>query len=162
MSDPQPLPPWLIPFFLPVFVGMWMLVCTLIAALGGWSDLARLYREPDGMVRRPARSFSMVSLDLRRGFLSLPANYSNCVSMDLAPEGLHLRVMLPFRFRHPSLLIPWERIGRYETGRFLFWRTLAVHPDGTGVRIRLWGAAARAVAVAARQIEADAARPATA
>jgi hypothetical protein len=161
MREPQPLAAWLIPFVLLASVGMMMLVSTLIAALGGWSGLARLYREPGGMRRRPARSFFMATLDLRGGsFLPIPAQYSNCVSVDLAPDGLHLRMMFPFRFSHPPLLIPWERIERYDAGRFLFWRTLTVHPRGTSTRIRLWGRAARGVEEAARQIAAHSARPA--
>ena len=151
---------WLIPFALLAIVGMMMLVSTIIAALGGWRGLARLYREPEGMRRRPARSFFMASIDLRGGsILPLPTNYSNCVSVDLAPDGLHLRVML-FRFSHPPLLIPWERIERYDAGRFLFWRTLTVHPRGTSTRIRLWGGAAHGVEEAARQIAAHSAQPA--
>jgi hypothetical protein len=160
MNEPQPLPIWLIPLFPLFFAGMWMLVVTLIAEIGGWRGLARLYREPEGMARSPVRSFRMASVDLRRGALSLPANYSNCVIVDVAREGLHLRVWLPFRFRHPPLLIPWGQIERFEPGRMLFWRTLTLHPRGTGTRIRLWGGPAQAVEEVARQLAARSPEPA--
>lgn len=158
MDDPQPLPLWMIPLFPLFFAGMWMLVLTIISA-AGWNALARLYREPEGMARDPVASFRTTSIDLRGGF-PLPANYSNCVIVEVARAGLHLRVWLPFRFRHPPLLIPWARVERFERGRFLFWRTLTLHPRGTNTRIRLYGGPARAVEEVARQIAAPAAEPA--
>lgn len=159
MNDPQPLSLWFIPLFLIAFPLMWLGITGMLAALGGWSELARLYREPEGTVRAPLQRFSMASLDLRRGWLPLPVNYSNCMVLEVAREGLHLRPWPVFRFRHPPLFIPWPQMERLQPGAFLFFRTLTITPRGVGTRLRLWGSPAAAVEQAWRQAAAGAARP---
>jgi hypothetical protein len=159
MEQSQQLPLWFIPLFPLFFIGMWMFIMTLLASLGGWRTLARLYPAPDGAPRDAAHTFRMTSIDLR-GPLPLPVNYSNCVTIAITPAGLHLRVMAFFRFRHPPLLIPWTHIGRLEPGRMLFWRTLTLHPRDTGVRIRMLARPGEAVEEVARQLAARRGEPA--
>lgn len=159
MSDPQPLPLWFIPFFPLIMVGMWALIIGFIAELG-WRELARLYPEPKGIVRDPVRTFGMASMDLRRGWFPLPVNYGNCVVLEVASAGLHLRVWRILGFRHAPLLIPWNQVERFEAGRVFFWRTLTVHPRGTSVRLRLYGSAAQAVEEVAHQLAARHPQPA--
>jgi hypothetical protein len=160
MSDPQPFPIWIIPPFPLFFAAVWVLVISLLALIGGWAALGRLYPDPR-TARNPVQSFRTASLDLRRGRFPLPVNYNNCVVAEIAPGGLHLRVWLAFRLLHPPLLIPWSQIEHFEPGRSLFWRTLTIHPRGTRIRIRLYGGAAEAVEEVARQLAAQAPRPAT-
>jgi hypothetical protein len=160
MDDPQPVPLWLIPMFPLFFAAMWMLVTGFLAEVGGWSALAQHYREPAGIDRRPVRSFRMASMDLRRGWMPLPANYGNCVVLDVGPAGLHLRVWRPFRFRHPPLLIPWSQVEQCTPGWMFFWRTLTVHPREADVRIRLYGGAAGAVEEVWQQLAARSPEPA--
>lgn len=145
MNEPQTLPLWFLPLFPILFVGFWMLVIGLLAELGGWRELGQLYPEPQGIERAAVRSFRMTSVELRRGWFPLPVNYANVISMVVGAEGLHLRVWKIFAFRHPPLLIPWTQVERFEAGQVLFWRTLTLTPRGTGTRIRLYGAPARAV-----------------
>jgi hypothetical protein len=156
MDEPQSLPLWLIPLFPLFFATLWLFITGLLAQVGGWSELARLYREPEGTVRDPVRSFRTATLDLRRGWFPLPANYSNCAIVEVASAGVHLRTWAPFRFRHPPLLIPWRQIERLEPGTILFFRTLAICPRGTAVRIRLYGKPADAVEEAWSQLAARA------
>ena len=160
MNDPQTFLLWFLPLFVVAFAGLWMFISALLAEIGGWGELARLYAEPEGMVRAPVQSFPMASLDLRRGRFALPANYSNCAIVEVAQAGLHLRTWRPFRFRHPPLLIPWTQIERLEPGSFLFWRTMSIHPRGVGTRIRLDGGPAKAVEDVWRQLAAGARQPA--
>jgi hypothetical protein len=160
MNDPQPLSTWFIPLFPIFFAAMWLAITGGLAELGGWGELARLYREPAGMARAPLQRFPMASLDLRRRSFSLPMNYGNCVVVEVAAAGLHLRTWLPFRFRHPPLLIPWSQIERFELGRMLFFRTLTLYPRGVSRRVRLYGGPARAVEQVARQLARRSAQPA--
>jgi hypothetical protein len=149
MDDPQTLPLWFIPLFPVLFVGLFLAVIGGLAELGGWTELARLYAEPPGLVRAPVRSFRMASLDLRRGWFPLPTNYGNCIVLEVAQAGLHLRTWRLLRFGHPPLLIPWGQIERAEPGTLLIFRTLTLQPRGSSTRIRMYGA--RAVEEALRQ-----------
>lgn len=161
MDEPQSFPIWLIPVFPLFFAGMWLGITGVLATIGGWSDLAQLYREPEGAVRAPVQSFGRTSIDLRRGWFPLPTNYSNCAIVEISNAGVHLRTWKPFRFRHPPLLLPWKEIERVEPGRLIFWHIVALHPRGAAVRIRLYGAAAHAVEDGWRQYSAHrAAQPA--
>lgn len=160
MNEPQPLPLWFIPLFPLFFVGMWMFVTALLSAAGGWGALGRLYPDPDGRARSPLQSFGSASAYLRRGGIPLPVNYNNCVVVEVAEAGLHLRPWLPFRFRHPPLLIPWDRIDRVDPGTLLFRRTVTIHPRGTGTRILLRGRPAEAVEEAWGRRAAPVAQPA--
>ncbi|WP_420130276.1 hypothetical protein [Longimicrobium sp.] len=156
MNDPATFLMWFLPVFVVGFAVMWLGIVGLLAEIGGWGELAQLYREPEGTVRAPVRRFGMASLDLRRGRNPLPANYRNCMILEVAQAGLHLRPWRPFRFRHPPLLIPWPQMERLQTGRMLFFATLTIHPRGVGTRIRMWGAPAKAVEEAWRQAAASA------
>lgn len=102
-------------------------------------------REPNGFVRSPVRTFSAVSLSIQRGALPLPVSYNNCVVAEIAPAGLHLRVWMIFRLRHPPLLIPWSEIEGMEPGKALFGSTMTIHLRGVPTRIRLRGGVGQAV-----------------
>ena len=43
MSAPPPFAVWMIPLFPLFFIATWLLATGLLAAVGGWSELARLY-----------------------------------------------------------------------------------------------------------------------
>jgi hypothetical protein len=141
------------------FTAMWLGITGLLAEVGGWGELARLYREPEGTVRAPAQRFSMATLDMRRGWFPLPVNYSNCMVVEVAPAGLHLRPWRVFRFRHPPLLIPWSHIEQVEPGYVLIFRILKITPRGVQTRIRMYGKPADAVEEAWRQLATRAAQP---
>ena len=106
MYETHPLPLWVIPLFPLFFIGMWMAVVGGLAAIGGWSEMAELYRAPEAGVRGGGRSFRMASVDLRRGAMPLPVNYSSCMAATVSGAGLYMRPAFFFRFRHPPLLIP--------------------------------------------------------
>jgi hypothetical protein len=162
MHDPQPLPIWIIPLFPLFFAAIWILVVSLLAELGGWSVLARHFREPDGFARSPVRSFSAVSLALQRGALPLPVSYNSCVVAEIAPAGLHLRVWMIFRLRHPPLLIPWSAIEGMEPGKALLGPTTTIHLHGVPTRIRIYGGVGSSVEEVWRQFTAQARQPAPA
>ncbi|HEY0017262.1 MAG TPA: hypothetical protein VGC13_13210 [Longimicrobium sp.] len=160
MNDPLTFALWFVPVFLVAFAVIWIGGISALAELGGWGELARLYREPAGTVRAPVRAFHMASLDLRRGWFPLPVSYGGCMVVEVAAAGLHLRPWRLFGFRHPPLLIPWEQIERAELGRLLLFRTLTLHPRGVQTRIRLMSGPANAVAEVLRQRAARTPQPA--
>jgi hypothetical protein len=145
MNDPQPFPVWIIPLFPLFFVGVWLFVVGLLAALGGWSALGRHFRDPGDAARGNFIELPGSSLMMRRAPIPFPVSYNHCVAVTVSGAGLHLRVMVLFRFRHPPLLIPWEQVERMEPGHHLFWRTLRIRLRGTGTRISLVGDAGRVV-----------------
>jgi hypothetical protein len=162
MNDPQPFPVWIFALFPVFFAAVWLFVVGLLASMGGWSELARHYRDPGEAPRGNAVVLSGASVSLRRGWIPLPANYNHCVTLSLSGTGLHLRVMAVFRFRHPPLLIPWTQVERVEPGTVLFFRILTVHPRGTSTHIHLYGRASTAVEEAWGRRAAGAAQPAPA
>jgi hypothetical protein len=157
MDEPQSLPLWAIPLMLLGFAGFWTLIVGLIGMIGGWTGLGALFREPPDAPRPTAQAFSMSSLDLR-GPIGLPMNYNNCVIVALGDVGIHLRTWLPFRFGHPPLLIPWSEIESAQVGRAFLRRATTVSMRGTDTRVRIYGAAGRAVAEAWERYRAWAAR----
>lgn len=160
MNEPQPLPLWLIPLIPLFFVAIWLLIITMLSHLGGWSELARQYREPPGQERESLAYFPMASAGLWRPWMPLPVSYNNCLVVDVARAGVHLRTWRIFRFLHPPLFIPWTAMERLQPGRFLFFPTLTVHVRGAGTRIWLLGGGAQAVEEAWGQLAARTASPA--
>jgi len=127
----------LAPSLLPLFaVGMWLLVVSLIAFMGGWRSLAGAYRAPDGFELDPATRFRFRSLQLRRGML-FPANYSNMMTVGLTEAGLYLEPFVLFRFQHRPLLIPWTEITDCRGGSFLWLHWVDLFPR-VGPVIRLY------------------------
>lgn len=49
------------------------------------------------------------------------ASYGRCLTLGSGPSGLYLATMPLFRFRHPSLLIPWTDIEVKRRKVFFFW-----------------------------------------
>lgn len=160
MNDPLTFALWFIPVFTVAFAVIWIGGISALAELGGWGELARLYREPEGTVRAPMQAFQMASLDLRRGWFPLPVNYGGCMVVEVAAAGLHLRPWRLFGFRHPPLLIPWARMERVQPSNVLFFRVLTISPQGVGTRIRLYGGPAKAVEQVFEQLAARTPQPA--
>jgi hypothetical protein len=105
---------WLfVPLFLVLFAASWVFILTLMAKLGGWSELAHRYaRPPDA---RPSTRFYFQSMVLR----SPGMGYHGCVNIGASERGLFLSTIPPFQFAHPQLMIPWERVR--SLGRRWYW-----------------------------------------
>ncbi len=83
----------------------------LIGQISGWSLLARRFRANGPFL---GETWSWQSARFR-GW----CGYNNCLTVGASQEELYLAVMLPFRFFHPSLAIPWREI-EVETGKEFF------------------------------------------
>lgn len=162
MSDLPPSIVWVIPLYLVFCAAVCLLVTDMKAKLGGWSELARHYRDPEEPPRGGFVVLAGSTVSLRRERMPLPMSYPRCVTLTVSGTGLHLRVLFALRFRHPPLLIPWTQVERVEPGTAPFFRLLTVHPRGTDTHIHLSGRAAAAVAEAWERRAAGSAQPAPA
>jgi hypothetical protein len=113
-----PFPILLLILLFPIgFALIWGFVCYLLAWIGGWQQMARHYRServPNGQA--VGGFWAMLGPVSHRGTLTLQA----------APEGLYLSMMILFRLGHPTLLIPWHAIKRRENapGSLFTWLAL--------------------------------------
>jgi hypothetical protein len=98
-----------IPFLVPL---AWLLICPVIAALGGWLSLAQAF---PGARRSDGTAYAWQSVQL-----GLFGNYNNCIDVTVGPAGIHLLPILLFRSGHPPILIPWSAVRACTaTRRFL-------------------------------------------
>ena len=106
-----PFEPFSVPVYILLFIILWVGVCKLIAAAGGWRILARDYRADsifDG------KKLWLKSIGMRSW-----TNYSNCINIGANKYGLYLSVIPIFRVGHPPLFFPWMDIATEVTGRRL-------------------------------------------
>lgn len=111
------------------FVLIWSGVVYLLAWLSGWRRLARQYRHAGAPKGQPLGAFwAMLG----------PVNHRGTLTIQAAPEGLYLSVMVFFRIGHPPLLIPWHAIKRHGApqGSLLRWVALELgDPKITTLRL---------------------------
>ena len=84
------------------FIGLWLLISTLISLIGGWFALSKFYR-----MRTP---FSGQKVSGQSGQMRWLTNYSRILTLGANQRGLYLASMFLFRFMQPPLLIPWEEV----------------------------------------------------
>lgn len=106
MSASSSVMPYVFPIF---FIGAWVGVLAIISIMGGWRNLARMYRATQSF---SGNRFYFQSGGMRRG-----TSYNNCLTVGANLYGLYLSVFLPFRFAHPPLFIPWEDISTKFHGK---------------------------------------------
>jgi len=96
------------------FVGMWFAVNAVMAQAENWPVLHQ--RFPGGPRPEGQRL---------RGCVANIGGVSekNITVLVLTPAGLYLYSILPYRFRRPPVLVPWEMIQYRRTSRFLWMHT---------------------------------------
>jgi hypothetical protein len=127
---PDPSSPW----FLPFFALGWLTVTGVIATLSGWSSLATQFRATQAIQGERFR-FASASL----GGRWLPVSYGNCLFVTVAPTGLSLSILFPFRLLSPPLFFPWSKVESVTEGRFLFMRFTLVRVVGHWSQIKVYG-----------------------
>ena len=85
-----------------LFIGVWSLVSAVLAHVGGWQELAGIYRTGDPF---DGRRWGGQSARMRWG-----TGYRNILGFAVNPTGLRLTVFFLFRLAHPPLFIPWAEI----------------------------------------------------
>lgn len=73
----------------------------LLSRIGGWSEMAAMF-ECDNLPDGNQSYFQSA----RIGWI----NYGSCLILMASDSGLYMSVLPLFRFGHPPLLIPWDRI----------------------------------------------------
>jgi hypothetical protein len=108
--------------FPPLFLAVWFLSMHLIAAVGGWRELARVYRA-DGPITVAAQWRN------RYGRLRYGTGYNGCLNIAANEIGMQISLWRIFRPAHPPLFIPWSDIATepvrgvfVESTRFSFRR----------------------------------------
>ena len=100
-----------VPAYILLFLILWIGVCKLIAAAGGWGTLARDYRADSVF---DSRKLWLKSLGMRKW-----TSYNNCINVGVNKYGLYLSVLPIFRVGHPPLFFPWTDISTEVTRRRL-------------------------------------------
>ena len=97
-------------FFVPC---IWILVSFMIARIGGWWRLAKVY--PAQANTLDGESWRFQSIQMRWA-----AGYNNCVKVRTNSLGVGLSVLFLLRIGHPPLLFPWSDITvrRVKKSRF--------------------------------------------
>jgi hypothetical protein len=112
---------WWPALFVP---SIFILVSFLIARIGGWSLLARVY--PAQSDTLDGETWRFQSIQMRWS-----TNYGNCVTVRTNPLGLGFSVLFLLRLGHPPLLIPWSDITVHRRKRSRFF------PSWVELRFRL-------------------------
>jgi hypothetical protein len=109
-----PMEPWIfIAGFVPLFLLVWFGSMFLIARVGGWRDLARVYREETPM--EFARQWRN-----KYGKMRYATGYNGCLNIAASAMGMRLWLWTMFRPAHPPLFIPWSDISTaVEQGIFV-------------------------------------------
>jgi len=97
---------------------IWILVSFVIARMGGWSLLAKVY-PAQGPSTLDGETWRFQSIQMRWA-----TNYGNCVTIRANPFGLGFSVLFLLRIGHPSLLIPWSDITVHRLRRSRFFPSL--------------------------------------
>jgi hypothetical protein len=108
----------LVPFlFIPVFLAIWCGVVFLVATVGGWRQLAKVYAT-SGYTGQP--------WEWQSGRFRFGARYNAVLTVGADPRGLYLATNALFRPGHPPLLIPWEDVELRDERTFVFRRVPGV------------------------------------
>ncbi|HAB12020.1 MAG TPA: hypothetical protein DCE47_10050 [Planctomycetaceae bacterium] len=86
-----------------VIVG-WFAIIGLLSWLGGWSRLARVYRD-EMSESTDGHTWRMQSVSLR-GW----CGYNNCVSIEATAKGLKISPWFIMRPGHPPLFLPFDEM----------------------------------------------------
>ncbi len=101
------------------FLLVWFAVLWLVAQIGGWQELSKQY--PLGELDTDEITWK----GWQYGRFNNAMWYKGCLWVGISSAGLFLKTGpdLLFRFAHPPLFIPWNRITVGQPYRFL-WRKM--------------------------------------
>jgi hypothetical protein len=131
----QPMSPeatkWFLIVFPFLFVGMWILVTTVLGFMSGWFRLQEWY--PDDGNDEP-----LLKLGWQSGSMGLGVGFNRCLTFTATRRGLSVRVWRIFGPFQRPLLFPWREITA-EPKRFLFVRMVRLSfgsPSSGSLKIR--------------------------
>ena len=106
--------PFSVPVHILFFIILWIAVCKILSAIGGWRMLAWDYRSHS--------EFNGQKLWFRSAGLRRWTNYSNCITVGANKYGLYMAILPIFRIGHPPLFFPWQDISTEAGSRRFFGR----------------------------------------
>lgn len=111
MTDEQFLTwmPYAFPFF---FVGMWLLITTLLGFMSGWFSLQEWYADDSS-------DEPVLTLGWQSGMMGAGVSLNNALTLAAKPSGLSIRIWRVFGPFQKPLLIPWSEISA-EASRSFF------------------------------------------
>jgi hypothetical protein len=126
---------WFLIMFPFLFIGMWLLVTTMLGFMSGWFSLQEWYAD-DGSEE------PLLKLGWQSGSMGLGVSFSRCLTLAARRDGLSVRVWRIFGPFQRPLLIPWREITA-QPKRFLFMRMVRLDfgspPSGSlKIRQRTW------------------------
>lgn len=114
--------------FAAYFILLWLFVGALLSQLSGWPRLAERFRV-EGVPSGRLLGGQVVAV----GWV----NENNVTNLIIGPEGLCLKASLLFRFRRPTLLVPWPYVRYVSQRKVLWWKSFLLDlGDVTTLRIR--------------------------
>ena len=98
------IPVWIQVLLAPGVIVGWFAIVGLLSWLGGWSRLARVYRDEMSELT-DGHTWRMQSVSLR-GW----CGYNNCVSIEATAKGLKISPWFIMRPGHPPLFLPFDEM----------------------------------------------------
>ncbi len=121
-----------------LFIGMWLVITSLLAWWAGWSALRQRFPDRD---EAALRRMHLQSASLGKGSHWNPwggVSYSNCLRIDICQTGLRVAIGWLFSPFGGRFLVPWGAI-TVEERKFLifrFYRLSFGSPDLSALTIR--------------------------
>jgi hypothetical protein len=138
--SPQWEPFWFVLFFVGSWIALWIAISMLLSFMSGWRSLARQFHSS---VPPSGDRFRFATGSLGRGFF--PVSYSNCLTLTVGGEGIHLAVFFPFRPFHPPLFIPSAMIESAVEKRSLFFGYTRIRIRDHWPSLTIYGRAGRRI-----------------
>ncbi|MGD9800462.1 MAG: hypothetical protein AB7F91_11075 [Parvularculaceae bacterium] len=129
--DISNLPAWAFPLF---FVGIWILVLTILAQTSGWAQLSEYYGG-DSRLEGSRKRFQ--SMAMGRNALTM-VNFSGVATLTVTPMALELATFFPFDVTMKPLVIPLSDLKATRSKQMLFFRTVelkAARAENTVIRL---------------------------
>ncbi len=108
--------------FVPLFIGMWLYICTTLAKESGWTDLAAEYA-----VKETGEDVGSIKTKSISGYAN-DVSFSRSYRVGADEERIVLASVLPFRPGHPTMSLPWSVVSITEEEK----------PEPTGFLSRLF------------------------
>jgi hypothetical protein len=113
----------------------WLLASAVFARLSGLRSLGRQFRASSVPAGQSFR-FSSATF----GSPDFPIGYRNCLHVVIGESGLYARLMFPFNFQSPAVLLPWTAVESVTEKQSFFTRTVTIRLRGQWPVVKLKGA----------------------
>ncbi len=97
-------------FFPVFFVGLWLVVTTMLGVISGWFDLQRRFPDPGER--------ALVKLGMQSGSMGLGVHFNGVLTLSACPSGLRIAVWRIFGPFERPFVVPWRQIDVEMVTRF--------------------------------------------